>query len=1106
MDKSDLVSAVALVDKTIDQLRYFGQKEDNEFSGESISISLVMLPGLLLDLRINSLLNREKKEPVCSLGGKASRTAKILWGLLSPEDEIIEPYLIAKTSPLGALMLRNELSGTSARKLFDAKYQDFIQVDNSIIEPRCAARLYEEEIQLESCTVKISLRDKGSHHVVLPKAYTVNHELSSTDLKERLYSKPLLKNARAILLASMTTPCYSELYKTIIEHIQPGMAKLFLDVGRHIEYGRIEEQIKLLKTDSSKICCVFVPVRVLRNSSIDERKQFEKLWSWSKVPMISYGDNKTVMLIKDDTGRLGQINLPGEIDFSKENVSEAFKAGIILARSIHMSIYDVSDTEGRGNLRAYLLSQWQNAWETYIAFGVALAKHVEKHTISKGMRKLVEEYCAETPEAVPFDPGDKPSAKFESISGYKSLSFTQAHLNNLVRYFSCRREKKLECPDLSLCSKPECEGGCMGKGSKSSRKRAAVLLDLDGTLINSEVQRRRMVSKAFSVLLTEMRCFHKKDLCPLNTAIDYFQKYVYNLWPLYKKYKIGNFRQHWNHAGWYAGLLVFLMHKTCFNDMKKWYAREDISETDTDKLKKMKVSDIDWLPNFKSYYDSTIKEYQNEIQRAQHVFNQTKIYPYGGVIDFLESLRLTDAFELYVVTEGETDTQRMKITNSGLKKYFDENHVLTTSDAGEPIRELEKLAWETDLLVSESEEAKHSYEKAQSSLEDLNRLSDDVLQRLLDNNEYESEIKQIVDPHKKKLLKLRKTKEAQKKRIVEILEVAKFAKAVINRLAQKSGKAYYAAVIRAILRDPFRALEELKSFENLMNDVPPENRMKFVMIGDRQDNDIEWPKKLLGEKLLAIRVISSKYAKDPKQKESATAGVEPKYQPDYIVHTIEQAKLLLLNKNIWDEIKCIQNTPVFDWRIEYSPSNWRSKTSTIASTPSIGMEYILLGIELHTTRYGLIHKICSRVLCDFLATLSDSEVSIVLGGVLDSAKSCVARKAGVLNVISKGLIAKAIIQVSERHIAWLEKIIDDLGVKNQEHFDPLFQDRYDQSYHMQQCIETILTMCNSLSKKQQQLIPKMCSLKTKIETIVKSDPHTFPAVTLGQCRAGCNHL
>ena len=1092
MNEKGLSQAVQLVDRTLNVLRYFGQEEDSAFTGESIEASIVVLPGLLLDIRVNDLLKKGEQKRVCSIGGKAARTARMLWGLVSPYDESITPYLITKTSPFGSLMLRNELAESDARTLYDSKYIDYIHIDPSISEPRCAARLKQDEIKRESCKISIQLADEREQYVVVPRAYNVKSELNTCDLEDNLNAIPIIRKARTIFMASMTTPHYEALYKTIISHIPKNSYKLVLDLTRHVAEDQVSRQIKKIRRNKSKIGGLFVPVQSVPVNRI--RETVDSYWKDSRVSIIAFGDDQFFYVDKD-TGEITKYSIEKEIKFSKENVSEAFKAGVLVAWSAYSALSEISDKECHRGLKKHLFGRWSKPWDISISFGIALARSVERQRISPTMQTLARSHSSG--EETLYDSEQSVPAKIVTNNGAKALSFSQSNLSSLISLLKSRQNKSLQERTLSLCREVKCSEGCLGYSQTCERKRAAVLIDLDGTLIDSEVQRRRMVSKAIATLIVSLKDSHSNIMFePLNETVEKFELYVYGLWPIFKSYGIGNFRQQWNHVGWYASLIVlFNTQNKVYQQIAEWYGDNKVATKTIAALEKMDVAKIKWLGAYKEQYDFVLLEFNNEIQHARHVFNSTKIYPFNGVRDFLESLKMTESFELYVVTEGEADTQWMKILNSGLHKYFDRSHVLTTSDAGEPTSEIIKLRWERAALKSEVEDAEKSIGKLESSLLDLDRLGNDILELSVNDDERETELVNIIRPHKNKLLKLRKLKREQRERYLQIENVGEFAQYVIRRLAKKDGKAFYSAVIRAILRDPVDALEELKSFDNLMKDIPDKNRMKFVMIGDRQDNDVEWPKALLGKSLLSIRLMSSKYANETKQSESATINVKEELRPNYIVHTISQAKLLLLNKNIWDAMTCIRTTPVFDWRIDHKNRNLKANISE--KNPAIGLEYILLGLELHIPKYDLIHKICSGVFCDFIEGISKDEAGRVLKKVFESGDSCAGRKASVIDVYVSGLIASGYDQINTNIVTWLETTVDEICKINNTPDDPLYHDKKDLAYHMQQCHDAIQVI-RAVNTIEDSCKRQLNALMTKVHAVVSNDDRLSGNVKLAK--------
>lgn len=1105
--EKDLIKAVEVVNEALESLRYFGQLKNNVFTGESIDITIVTLPELLLDFRIDNLLKRDEAGKVCTIGGKATRTSKILWGLVSQEDEIIVPYLITKTSPLGFLMLKNELSEINLTKLFNSKYQDYIYVDNEIQEPRCAARLKNGKYSLKSskveCDVEIKIKSENINNAVFPRAYIGKHELSDNDINNNQNTIQIINDARVILLASMTTPHFEKIYETIINNIEPNSKKLYLDLSRHIGHETINNQIEYLKPDIDKIGCIFIPkdnIQLDKNvTKEDSLKRFEQL---KDIPIIVYGENPITLFLSETNGRNNEKSFENDIDFVKENVNEAFKAGVMLARAVFSSINDISKFEIDKNFKLHMNQAWLNSWSISILYGIALAKYVQKRGLLDSYEEFVKDYIKHN-SSVDLSVFDlKLPAEIIKNAGSKALSFSHPNLSVLKGLSVLRQNKKLDNPSLTHCIDIKCEKGCLGNEDDITKKRAAVLLDLDGTLIDSENQRNRMISKAISQLIED--CLEKTEFNfkKINETIKDFNKYVYGLWPIYNNAKIGNFRQKWNHPGWYICLLVFASDDNLFNRIKIWYQKNEIEKRNNNNIIILSKTDIEWVADFKEAYYEIEEKYYNLIQKTRNIFSETKIYPFRGVFDFLISLKQTNSCELYIVTEGEPETQWLKIVNSGLDLFFDRNHILTTSDAGEYSSEVEKLKWEKGQLKFELDNVKFEKEKTDESLNKIHKLEDDLYTRFYHDNDSKKYIKILIEKHTKDLISIKNLTETKEERIKKILIVTVFVQKVIDRLSQKGGKAFYSAVIRAIINNPKNALTELRSFENLIKDAHVEDRMKFVMIGDRQDNDIGWPKALLDKNILAIRLISGKYAKDPEQNEAMTEKVNEKLRPDYIVHTLSQAKLLLLNKDIWTGIPCLWNIPVFDWQIDLK--NINREAEVVDYVPYIGLEYILLGMELHKPKYELTNNICSGVFCDYLLTKSGNEITNILIKIFNSENNCVGRKASVLFEFIRGVIAKGQYEITDDILLWLSIIIKKFDIKNNNSDDPLFADYSDIAYHMQQCSDSVHLLCNYSTSYNPSIRQKICILLRKVISIVDNDDELRGRVNYRNCH--CNNI
>ena len=149
--------------------------------------------------------------------------------------------------------------------------------------------------------------------------------------------------------------------------------------------------------------------------------------------------------------------------------------------------------------------------------------------------------------------------------------------------------------------------------------------------------------------------------------------------------------------------------------------------------------------------------------------------------------------------------------------------------------------------------------------------------------------------------------------------------------------------------------------------------MKFAMLGDRYDNDIDPPIRLLTkQKLLTLKLQSEKYWKNNSMQYAQTA-------PDFIVYTLAQAKAILLDPSNWQAKACADDPPVFNWTISkeidkidtYEVENDLDDQSNGAI---VGLSLLLDGINMPSQEYPTSHRICARILAEYIA-LSDMKDS-----------------------------------------------------------------------------------------------------------------------------------
>jgi hypothetical protein len=198
----------------------------------------------------------------------------------------------------------------------------------------------------------------------------------------------------------------------------------------------------------------------------------------------------------------------------------------------------------------------------------------------------------------------------------------------------------------------------------------------------------------------------------------------------------------------------------------------------------------------------------------------------------------------------------------------------------------------------------------------------------------------------------------QEHRLEMQIKAAIFVDLVLNRMASKEGRAFYAAVIRAILRNPESPREELRSFAHLIDDRLKKAKMKFAMVGDRQDNDIAAPTAVMGvNNILTIRLRSGTYARKQEGSDKAT-----RFPPRFVAETLAQVKAILLCQDAWKSVQLKGDPPVFDWKVDFENREFGPSSDKF----QIGLNYLLYGIRYATDRNSIIRKVCVGVLLEHL--------------------------------------------------------------------------------------------------------------------------------------------
>jgi len=200
---------------------------------------------------------------------------------------------------------------------------------------------------------------------------------------------------------------------------------------------------------------------------------------------------------------------------------------------------------------------------------------------------------------------------------------------------------------------------------------------------------------------------------------------------------------------------------------------------------------------------------------------------------------------------------------------------------------------------------------------------------------------------------------------------------VLSRMAIKGGISFYAAVIRAIIRSPKFPLSSLRSFKSLVDPTTSGITMKFAMVGDRQINDIVPPLRLLSDKrLITIRLNSGRYAI-----EEHIARQEADW-PSYVTHPLAQTKAILLSRQTWQDITCIDDPPIFNLPIDCSQ---RDHMPTDIEDPDfrVGIDHILNGVGVDAEYYPTIHRISFGILWEYLMRCPDADKENILSTILN---------------------------------------------------------------------------------------------------------------------------
>ncbi len=974
--------SVELIHTQLECLKYVGgTKKDGTPTGQGIDVSIALLPDLLLDFRAHKVKKGGKK---CAVGGRAARMACVLLHLLDDDDGTFSVRLLAKTGALGRLLVENQFSGRPVQRSLESCLEHVVLREG---EPRCAYRTAEKKP-----TESSEATDKG--------------ELCAMDLEGTAALETIL-HARTVCLSSLKTPDFRGLFSQLLERKDETPCHLFLDAARAKHEGMENLKAALKNTPPSKIgkrLALFVPG--------DQKEEFlstfgikagpsavEQFCRTYGVSVVQYDASGDVSYTPADNGKAITVSCPH--DFLKDGTPEGFKAGVLLASSVSRTLVDVKKTFP--DLYKCLVGQWPKVpdgghWKCILDYGVRMAEVARKANWS--VRQLVGE------DSIHFSK-DRESVRpvhFYDSEGVGKLALRGADTNTFAGLAGLRRKKRgLLHKELPLCN--SCEKKCLSGPGTASRAKTAVLIDLDATLLDSTEQRKRGLVVALDTITDDL---NRHGVTP--SPVDFFTDNVYNLWPVYKGLGLGDFRQEWNHMGWYATYILLARDEKLRKTVVQWWH---------DRGRRRKGATVEtpeeapWCEDFLTRYREVHDKYGDLIRRAMSSFSSVKMRPFKEARDFLQSLKSTGAFELYVVSEGHPDTQWRKIESTGLSDFFDRQHVLTTGDAAEPIKERQELMNETTCLKERQENLTHQRKHTWAWLRELSDVENSV--KLIHDD---PKMIEVFGPRSADLLTQVAQLDQKKTTAAARLETAAFVDNVLTRMAHKLDVAFYAAAVRAILRNPRYPLDELRSFAHLIDGSKPKTRMKFAMIGDRQTNDIEPPTKLLKrEHLLTIRLVSGRYAvEEPPEK----AYDHP---PTFVAHTLAQAKAIFLSAGPWRDIVCATDPPVFNWKVniakrQYLPSDERDDT--------IGLDHVTCGIEMPTPTFHIINTICSGILVEHLARCDAHDREAILMPYLNEhgGKDRKARIRGLCAIVKTGAMTMPVFIAYAR--SFVERLSQDL--------------------------------------------------------------------------------
>jgi hypothetical protein len=182
------------------------------------------------------------------------------------------------------------------------------------------------------------------------------------------------------------------------------------------------------------------------------------------------------------------------------------------------------------------------------------------------------------------------------------------------------------------------------------------------------------------------------------------------------------------------------------------------------------------------------------------------------------------------------------------------------------------------------------------------------------------------------------------------------------------------------MRNPARPLDTLRNLHAIRREEAGTDRMKLAMIGDRETKDLRPPEELLADRqthrpwgLVTIRLLSGRYAKDSREDpDRREAG-----HPQFLAPTLAHVKAILLSRDTWKDIPCLQREPsLFNWGVDCEHPT-RIPADPEDDSESIGIDYLLEGMSMPSSKFPVISSICATFLAEYVGRCSNERVEIL---------------------------------------------------------------------------------------------------------------------------------